>query len=60
MTAQRSEQQVIRSFAAAFRLIDQHKRELRSKNEYIRERAQRRERKIRQLDREITTSLSHR
>jgi hypothetical protein len=58
MTEQRSEQQVIRSFAAAFRLIDQHKRELQSKNKCVRARAQHRERKIRQLDREIAAVVS--
>jgi hypothetical protein len=60
MTKQRSEQQVIRSFAAAFMLHDQHQRELRSKNKRVRARAQRFERKIRQLDREIAAVFSYR
>ena len=58
MTERRTEQEVIRSFAAAFRLIDQHKRELRSKSKRVRTRAQRRECEINRLDREIAATLA--
>lgn len=53
-----TEQRAIRDFATAFKLLDQHKRELRSKTKRVRARAQRREREIKRLDREITAALA--
>lgn len=49
---------LIDDLVAARSWHDWHQRELRSKNKRVRARAQRREREIKQLDREITEALS--